>query len=95
MKTETTKALFNRAETIDILADDLKVLLDAAAQMGIIELAGISQILNQRGIKMGILREYGESRRKYHALKQREWREKADEHLTRFASGYREYNCLK
>lgn len=95
MSTEALKALFDRAKTIDILADDLTVLLDAAAQMGMAELVETTRVLNERGIKMGILREYGETRRKYHALKQREQRKALDEALRRAYPGAVKYDCLR
>jgi len=95
MSTKQMEALFDRAKTIDILSDDVAELLDAAAQQGAAELVETSRILNSRGLKIGILREYGERQRKFHALKQREWREKADEQLLREVYGPTIPDCLK
>lgn len=95
MNNENLIALYERARTIDILADDLKALIDAAAQLGIIELAETTKILNKRGVKMWAMRKYGESRRKYHALRQREQQESANEQLRQSLPRHADYDCLR
>ena len=45
---ETFKSLVERARIADILADNLKPLIDAAAKCGLEELFTINQILNRR-----------------------------------------------
>ena len=85
-------SLIERAQTIDILADDLTVLLDTAARLGRLELATITQILSKRGIKVHILRKYGESRRKLHALRQRVME---TERLEKAKTPTADYECLR
>ena len=71
MSKETFKSLVERARIADILADNLKPLIDAAAKCGLEELFTINQILNRRGIKIRVLEEYGLLRRKHYEFAER------------------------
>ena len=71
MTKEIFGSLVERARAADVLADNLKVLIDAAAERGLEELFIIVQILNRRGVKIRVLEDYGLLRRKHYEFEER------------------------
>jgi len=80
---EPLSSLVQRADTIDVLADNLKPLIDAAAKCGLEELFTINQILNRRGVKIGVLEDYGLLRRKRYEFEERASQREAKKVLER------------
>lgn len=93
MTKETMASLIQRAETIDVLADNLKPLIDAAAERGLAQLFGIIDILNRRGVKKHLLNSYGKFCRAWYSVQEEKARQQAAR--TALKELTEKYDCLK
>ena len=93
MTKETLRSVVRRAETVDVLADNLKPLIYAAAELGIVELFGIIDILNKRGVKKHVLNSYGKLCLNSYLLEEKERQRQAARPVYMGLS--EEYDCLK
>ena len=93
MSNETGRLLIEPAKSVDVLADDLKRLIDAAAESDLLALIAVKFVLNNRGVKRHLLNSYADSRLRLHLLDEddprRQAARKALKELTE------EYDCLK
>lgn len=67
MNQETLKSIVERAETVDVLGEDVKPLIFAAAELGFPAYYFAIEILNKRGVKKHVLDSYGNLCRDFHS----------------------------
>jgi len=69
--TAALNSLVRRAKNSDVLADNLKPVIDSTAKLGSLELGILISTLNDRGIMMKTLRAYGYARRDFYARQEK------------------------